>query len=534
MLWLTTAASLAQAATTTISIGFDTDNNPATGCLLSVGNQSIPGVERALETTATTTASTATVGAVALRVCVGGVLGAPVLISTGGWSIGLGAGMVGADVIETFIPLAELAGASTVRIGAITAGDSVSGLVVLALPPAPTPTTAPVAIPALSPWTLLLLALAIGATAWLIRRHVRDGGRVLFVLCLLAVTLTTASVWAIIRDGNPTDWAGIAPVAVVPAGDAPVGLDLVALYAVVDGDKLSLRIDARLEREQVSENLAPTVNAGSAQVLTLTPPATSIAVTLAGSANDDGLPNPPGALTLQWSKESGPAAVVFSAPTAAATQATLGAPGVYVLRLTATDGALVASSDVEITVNTPGNALPTVKAGPDQSVTLTPPATSIDVALAGSASDDGLPNPPGVLTLTWSKVSGPGAVVFANAAVAATQITLKSTGTYVLRLTANDGALSVSSDVQIMVDSPGNVAPSVSAGTRQTVTLVPPATSIDVALTGSATDDGLPIPPGVLSLCGKKLLAPARSFSPIPPRPRRRSLSAQPGTTCCA
>src|SRR3989442_6612585 len=43
-----------------------------------------------------------------------------------------------------------------------------------------------------------------------------------------------------------------------------------------------------------------------------------------------------------------------------------------------------------------GNRLPTVNAGPDQTVTGT--NFPVMLALAGSATDDGLPNPPGALT----------------------------------------------------------------------------------------------------------------------------------------
>jgi len=55
------------------------------------------------------------------------------------------------------------------------------------------------------------------------------------------------------------------------------------------------------------------------------------------------------------------------------------------------------------------NQLPTVDAGPDQAVTL--PATA---SLDGTVTDDRLPNPPGRVTTTWTLVSGPGKVTFAN------------------------------------------------------------------------------------------------------------------------
>ena len=34
----------------------------------------------------------------------------------------------------------------------------------------------------------------------------------------------------------------------------------------------------------------------------------------------------------------------------------------------------------------------------------------VNARLNGTASDDGLPSPPGAMTLSWTKVSGPGAL----------------------------------------------------------------------------------------------------------------------------
>lgn len=101
---------------------------------------------------------------------------------------------------------------------------------------------------------------------------------------------------------------------------------------------------------------------------------------------------------------------------------------------------------VEITARTAsgGNAAPTVSAGADRTASASSPIT-----LAGSVSDDGLPS--GTLTSTWSKVSGPGTVTFADARKPGTMATFSATGTYVLRLTASDGALSASDDLTITV-----------------------------------------------------------------------------------
>ena len=94
----------------------------------------------------------------------------------------------------------------------------------------------------------------------------------------------------------------------------------------------------------------------------------------------------------------------------------------------------------------PLNAAPNVNAGPDQTVALT------DLALLdGQVADDGLPIPPGLLTIAWTKVDGPGAVAFANAGAPRTTASLALPGTYTLRLTANDGALVASDDLVIHI-----------------------------------------------------------------------------------
>jgi uncharacterized repeat protein (TIGR03806 family) len=103
----------------------------------------------------------------------------------------------------------------------------------------------------------------------------------------------------------------------------------------------------------------------------------------------------------------------------------------------------------------PVNTAPVVNAGADLAVTLPAGAT-----LAGSASDDGLPT--AALTTTWSTVSGPGTASFANAGAAGTTATFPAPGTYVLRLSASDGAL-VSAD-----ETTVTVAPAPSGGSGLT------------------------------------------------------------------
>jgi hypothetical protein len=92
----------------------------------------------------------------------------------------------------------------------------------------------------------------------------------------------------------------------------------------------------------------------------------------------------------------------------------------------------------------PTNQPPSVNAGPDQTITL--PASA---ALDGTVSDDGRPN--ATPTTTWTKVSGPGTVTFADPAAVDTQADFSTDGVYVLRLSANDGAVTTTDDVSITV-----------------------------------------------------------------------------------
>ena len=109
----------------------------------------------------------------------------------------------------------------------------------------------------------------------------------------------------------------------------------------------------------------------------------------------------------------------------------------------------------------PPNQPPTVNAGSDQTIIL--PASA---SLSGTANDDGLPNPPATLMTTWSKVSGAGTVSFANANALNTTATFSTTGVYVLRLTAGDGALTATDDVPVTVNNNSNSTGTLSVGSN--------------------------------------------------------------------
>ncbi|MBZ5600924.1 MAG: hypothetical protein LAO79_01305 [Acidobacteriia bacterium] len=92
------------------------------------------------------------------------------------------------------------------------------------------------------------------------------------------------------------------------------------------------------------QNSAPSVAAGSNQTVEF-----PLKVVLNGTATDDGLPN--GTLNIAWTQVSGPGTTTFGNAASAATTASFSVPGVYVLKLAASDGALSSSATTTVTVN---------------------------------------------------------------------------------------------------------------------------------------------------------------------------------------
>ena len=271
-------------------------------------------------------------------------------------------------------------------------------------------------------------------------------------------------------------------------------------------------------------NDAPSVNAGPDQTITL--PANA---SLDGTVTDDGLPNPPGAVSTTWTKVSGPGTVTFADATAIDTSASFSAAGSYTLRLTANDSALTGSDDIIVTVNAPNQA-PNVNAGPDQTITL-PANASLD----GTVTDDGLPNPPGAVSTTWSKVSGPGTVTFADATAIDTSASFSAAGTYTLRLTGNDSVLTGSDDITVTVNraEPGaevNAGPTRRSACPPTRALTGPSPT-----TASPTRQAPSPPPGRKSPGRVRHLRQRRPRStpaPASPPPAATPCASQPTTPC--
>ncbi len=167
----------------------------------------------------------------------------------------------------------------------------------------------------------------------------------------------------------------------------------------------------------------------------------------------------------------------------------------------------------ELTAPTPlssgFNTPPSVNAGPDQNVSL--PANAI---LDGTVSDDGLPNPPGTLTATWSQVSGPGVVTFGNPNAVDTTASFTLAGTYILHLGADDSELNNFDELTVTVTGTGSVtaydvriaASSDDAEENINNSMSLSSTDLDMMIdTGSTTNlaagmrfNGIPIPPGAV------------------------------------
>lgn len=198
-----------------------------------------------------------------------------------------------------------------------------------------------------------------------------------------------------------------------------------------------LQIEYRIANQQ-----KPIVDAGPDRNIEQPNPAI-----LDGTVTDDGLPNPPALVTTTWSKVSGPGTASFANPNAIDTSVTFSLAGTYVLRLSADDSELSAFDEMTVIV-TANQSPPTVDAGPDLVVTL-PNSASLD----GTVTDDGQPNPPGAVSVTWSKEDGPGGVTFSNENAVDTTASFGSSGVYRLRLTANDGELTTFDELVVTVSS---------------------------------------------------------------------------------
>lgn len=206
----------------------------------------------------------------------------------------------------------------------------------------------------------------------------------------------------------------------------------------------------------VPANNAPEVDAGSDEVIIATGP---VSVELDATVDDDGRPVPPSQVTQLWTSPD--AGVSFDDATAVDTTVNLPGPGVYELTLEASDSELETSDTVTVTVALPGNEAPEVDAGEDMNITL----PTVEVALDGTVTDDGLPLPP-TLTISWNQVSGPAGVTFAPGDAEDTVATFPGAGQYILSLVAFDGVETTDDlvTINVLADPPSGLSIAYVAG----------------------------------------------------------------------
>ncbi|NJL48608.1 MAG: hypothetical protein HC929_15400 [Leptolyngbyaceae cyanobacterium SM2_5_2] len=206
----------------------------------------------------------------------------------------------------------------------------------------------------------------------------------------------------------------------------------------------SAELTALLEGER-APNQAPVVRVGRSQTLRLEDD--TVQTTLPGSVADDLLSTD--AIFVTWAVESGPAAatVTLADNHSPVTTASFSQIGRYQLSLTASDGRLSTTEDLDILVN----QSPLVRAGEDRDIGFREPLELRGELLRDGRGDRASQS----LTTRWELVNGPGLVTFDNAAALRTRASFSTSGVYLLRLTAEtttaSGVLSHSDDLQVFV-----------------------------------------------------------------------------------
>jgi Bacterial Ig domain/Calx-beta domain len=249
---------------------------------------------------------------------------------------------------------------------------------------------------------------------------------------------------------------------------------------------------------RVSDGHVYSANTGTASILVRTNQAPAIVVNrptrdsiymaaTAGmifetSVTDDGGPVVPGHVTIQWEQTSGPEGItaVFGSPNAETTTCNWGDmnDGTYEFRMTASDGELQTVKNFVVTVLNGGydsvdNIAPqTDVGGPYGTATVGIPLT----LQGGDLSDDWKPLDPGVTTTEWLQISGPGTATFSEPSRYDSDVIFDLAGTYVLRLTGDDGQVKSYEDLTITVVGTlptvaWSVAGQASAGETNTMTV---------------------------------------------------------------
>ncbi len=270
------AVPAAFAASTTISALLDTDNNAATGCTISTVNGAFAGVERVLATKVVTNTAGYRTDSITVQMCLGGTLGAPIVVDSQSLPIAPGNGINGSSAVETYIPAQFLPNdGKKIRIGVTTLGaDGLTGGDALTLTSAGDAilVDGPIlmVVPTLAAASLLLTALLLVGSLWLARRRGWHGMQLVLV-AVFALSLSGQLIAAVItRDGLINDWSGIAPEATDPVGDGQAGSDIVGFFSTPSNGFLNLRVDVVLNSPPEATAQSVTAIVGQGLPITLT------------------------------------------------------------------------------------------------------------------------------------------------------------------------------------------------------------------------------------------------------------------------
>ncbi|MEQ1747426.1 MAG: LamG-like jellyroll fold domain-containing protein, partial [Saprospiraceae bacterium] len=254
---------------------------------------------------------------------------------------------------------------------------------------------------------------------------------------------------------------------------------------------------------QVAVNQMPVLSVPQPSVVTLP---TNL-VSLSGQVPDTGLGNPADALNFRWEKISGPGNATFADANKAQTTASFDVGGVYVLQLTAQNPdllALAATGQVPVIIN----RAPQVSASPAPApLLLKPGQANVTVWLDATVSDDGLPNPPGVTALKWTKKSGPSNMLIKPDNTDYVQALFTQKGKYILQVEADDGAAKSADSVTVVVNTP----PVADAGPLQKTTAE--GNEITIQLKGVVSDKGFgdETPQSAVAIQWKQLTGPGNA-----------------------
>lgn len=228
----------------------------------------------------------------------------------------------------------------------------------------------------------------------------------------------------------------------------------------------------------------PPTGDSTAPVLAITNPATGPTYTTSGTLNLSGTSSDNNVVTsLTWASSLGYSGTATGLNSWSINNVPLvaGYNKITVKAEDANHNESLAILDVTYT-GTSANQIPRVAAGNYQMIVW--PANSL--ALTGTVSDDGLPAG-AVLNQRWSKVSGPGPVIFSNQTSPTSTATFFQPGSYTLRLTASDTALSASDDVIITVRPNGTLMTAINCGATVSGTAVDGTIYAPDPLTGSSS-----------------------------------------------